>query len=285
MVQRIVAISPSGLNNASCILKYKYAQIDRYRKRYRPSYFDKGSLGHRYLEEYYKARKEGSAPEIALIAALEIVAPEIITMQISIEEASEIATFFKEYVTHYGPKENWEILEIESTFSFIIYEDEDVQILVEGRKDLVVNIPHSGGMLKAVIDHKFRSRTQSKKLKQLGSLNYAYAIYSMASNCDLVIDNEISTANNPGQRFVQTPITFSEKIKEERRKNIVYRVKSLISHIDRDYYPQDLTSCDKMFGCHYASVCSVEPELREFILNTEFEVVEHDIMEEEKKSE
>lgn len=286
MTQRIVAISPSGLNNASCILKYKYSQIDRYRQRYRPSYFDKGTLGHLYLEHYYRARQAGSNSELAMIQSLETVAPEVVNLQLDIQEASEIAGFFKQYVQHYGPKENWEILEVESIFSFILYEDEDIQILAEGRKDLVVNIPYEGGkVLKTVIDHKFRSTSQAKKLKNLGNLSYAYAIYAMASNADLVIDNEISTANNPAKRFIQTPITFSQKIKEERRANIVYRVKSLISHIDRDYYPQDLTSCDKYFGCTFNKVCGAEPEFREFILNTEYEQVDHDLMAEEKKNE
>lgn len=280
MPQRIVVISPSGLNNASCILKYKYSQIDRYRRRFRPSYFDKGSLGHRYLEEYYKERQKGTHYEIAMAKSLEIVNPEVITMQLEISEASEIAGFFKEYVNFYGPKENWEILEVEQIFSFIIYEDEDIRIICEGKKDLVVNIPHSRGKLKCVVDHKFRSRLMGGD-----NLDYAFSIYCLDACADLAIVNEISTANKPKDRFKQTAITFSEKIREERRANIVYRVKSLISHIDRDYFPQDLTSCDKYYGCHYNKVCQTEPELREFILNTDYEVVMHDLMAEEKKDE
>lgn len=274
MSQRIVSISPSALNNSNCFRKYKYAQIDRWRSRYRPSYFDKGTLLHRYLEVYYTARFNSQHSDLAMSEALDTVAPEIVAMQLSLEEAGECAEIFKEYVKVYRD-EPWIPIEMESVFSFIIYEDDEIQILAEGRKDLVVDVPHSTGVMRAVVDHKSRGRTQ-----KVNSLNYAYPIYALASGVNTVIDNELGTQKSTPKagRFKRTALSYSPARLEEVRENIAYKVKSIMHHADMDVFPPNFSACG---FCQFKKVCDAEPELREFILNTEFEVVQHDVMNEE----
>lgn len=283
MPQRTVAISPSGLNNSSCIRKYKFAQIDRYRPRFRKNYMDKGSLIHRYLEEYYKGIAEGLNAGAARDRSEATVDPELLTYtNIPIEEGPFLKDVFRRYVAKFF-NDNWVPLQVESIFSFVLYEDEELRILLEGRQDLIIEFPdNTGGKIRAVVDHKSRSRSQGGKVD---GLNYAYPIYAMAANCNLVIDNEIGMQDKDPKdgRFRRTAISFSDLQLNERRENIIYTVKKLIHHIDQEYFPPNYTDCDKYFGCAFKKVCSSEPEeaLRSFVLNTEFEIVEHDIMKEE----
>lgn len=227
-------------------------------------YFETGDLMHELLRIYYTQKKVGDPFNKCVDDALAVVPLYTLKMNLSEEDVEETVYQFKEYTNHYR-HESWRPLEIEQPFSKVMYNDNDLVIIYEGKIDLVVeaNVP------KLPVDHK-----TSKRRSETSSLSNQFLGYCWAVDSRNIVIDKIGYQKSlkPGERFERPVISYTKERIEEWVQNTINWAKMLYFHIESDHWPMNLTSCDKFAGCMYNKVCARDPEDRDRIILKEFKV-------------
>jgi hypothetical protein len=75
----------------------------------------------------------------------------------------------------------------------------------------------------------------------------------------------------PADKFRRLALQFSDNQLNEWVENAIFWVKNGLELIDRNYYPQNFTSCDKYSGCIFKpTICQADPEVRDYKLQQFF---------------
>lgn len=229
-------------------------------KNYRPNEvgvpIERGDLGHTVLEVYYKLLQKGYNWNDAVEAATVKGREHYQTLSLDLVTSEWVIKNFHEYSEYYK-HDGIEILGVEETFSFILYEDDDLTVVYEGKIDLQAKFPVLG---EAVIDHKWRAL----KADYIGLDNQLIG-YSIATNTNLVYINEVGLQKSypPEKRFRRVPVNIGDGVKDRWLKNTIFWAKILDYNIQENVWPQShlktppagVTQCQK---CQYNRICNSE---------------------------
>lgn len=228
---------------------------------------EKGDLMHKMLASYYqsfiddKAKSQKDRVEEAVILGYNHAASLAV-------DPEETMFQFREYCKFYEG-ENIEPLAVEQTFCEQVAVINDLTILFEGIIDLIyVTHPQR---VKIVCDHKTVSRDSV-----LTPMNNQFMGYSWYTGIPTVVKNQIGYQKtlSPEKRFVRKSMSYEEPVIKEWVTNVVHYAQMIMGHLESDFFPQNLTSCDKYGLCRYEKLCVSIPEAREFKMKMEFRVRE-----------
>ena len=78
----------------------------------------------------------------------------------------------------------------------------------------------------------------------------------------------------PAERFQRYILTIDDTRIKEWISNAIYWVMQYAQFVDDDFYPMNLTSCDKYSGCMFRKICETDPDNRAWKLERDFKTVE-----------
>jgi PD-(D/E)XK nuclease superfamily len=257
--KRILALDSQILDSIQKCPFYTYLNFI---KNYRPNDIiaplERGDLGHTLLEVYYKLIQKGyewnDAVEHATIKGRE----HYQDLHLDLQTSEWVVKNFHEYTDYYH-YDGIKILGVEESFSFVIYEDDELIVVYEGKIDLHAEFPVLGV---SILDHKWRS-VKGDYI----ALDNQLIGYSIAVNSNLVYINEVGLQKSypPEKRFRRIPVPIGDGVKERWLKNTIFWAKILDYSIQTNVWPQShlktppagLSQCVK---CQYNRICNSENE-------------------------
>ena len=187
-MQEIIALDSQVFKAyVACPRMCKFQFIDKLEPLVKESYFDRGSLVHEMLKVHYKLIKHNHnihdqrVKRIDYRRLIEIVVRrgEHYSMHIDLppEECLRAIETYKQYAEYYQG-ENWIPTHVESAFSVILYDSDDLRILWEGKIDLMVQ--------HGIVDTK-----TSERRGEPNNLDDQFMGYCFAMKCSNLIINKI----------------------------------------------------------------------------------------------
>jgi hypothetical protein len=169
----------------------------------------------------------------------------------------------------YWQRDGWKILEVEQSFSKVLYERPDapgkevIRILYEGIIDLIVEHPSPAGIY--VVDHKSASRKSTPAKTSNQFMGYCWSL-----GMNQIIINRVGFQKTlpASERFQRLFISYENELLKEWVQQAVYWAQVLASYMDNNYFPPNFTSCDKYAGCIFQQVCGTIPQVRDFKLQS-----------------
>lgn len=236
-----------------------------------PEYLERGGLIHEMLSTYYKLKKYRQRWGQNKKTYADIIDSCINVgryfgnkMQLDVAEVLYTIEIFKQY-TSYWENDDWNnIVSVERVGSKVLFEDDDIIILYEGKIDLVLKI----GNELIPIDHKHSGSRRDPN--QLANQFKGYCWLLGTNNC---IVNEIGFQKtvDAKDKFRRHTISYSDNIISEWINNTVLWIKHQLGLEELGLAPRNYTSCDKYSGCDYKHICLSDPgEFREFKLHKDF---------------
>jgi len=257
--KRILALDSQLLD---AIQKCPFYTYLNFVKNYRPNEviepMQRGDLGHTMLEVYYKLIQKGYEWNEAVEKATEVGREHYQKLSLDLQTSEWIVKTFRQY-TEYYKHDGIKILGVENSFSFVIYEDDELIIVYEGKIDLIAEFPVLG---KTVIDHKWRGQ----KVDYIGLDNQLLG-YAVKEDVNLVYVNEVglqkSDKYTPEVKFRRVAIPIGDGVKERWVKNTIMWAKILDHSMQSNVWPQShlkvpptgVTQCVK---CTYNKICNSE---------------------------
>lgn len=205
--------------------------------------------------------------EFVDIVRFAISAGEYFAIKMDIEPAiSEAVIYqFSEYCKHYQ-NDAWHPLAVEEVGSKVLYEDEELKIIYNFKIDLVAE----KGTIIAPWDHKSASQR-----KEPTSVSNQFIGYCFGLGVNYIVINKIGFQKtlSPKERFQRFQLMISPQRIDEWVINSIYWAKQYLACMDANYWPMNLTSCDKYSGCIYLrSICEANPDNRLYNLEKDFKV-------------
>jgi hypothetical protein len=266
-----------------------YEKILGYTSNYKAESLQKGELVHYMLQEYYteKIKPEfdhDAVVKLVLEKGAEYAVRDDFTL--TSEEIAFERDIFQRYCNYYRG-ELWKPLHVEVPFSKVLYsqpddgDNEGITVLYEGKVDLIVD-PNGSGEEILIIDHKTFSRSGP-----VSSLSNQFMGYAWAFKTKNVGVNRIGLqlSGSDEKRFQRSLASYYQSRIDEWKYWATYTTLEFIRNHDIGVYPPNLTSCDKFNGCTFRSVCSSDPQIRDWKLQTQFRKRDHDLYTEEKNDE
>lgn len=264
--KRVVAIDSQIIDNMeSCYYKWYLYSLCNWRPRHKSKAFGKGTFVHEALRHYYLAKIAGEDWNNCVKIAMEKANAFIPEINAPLEEIIDAQRAIGEYFFHYKA-ENWKPLAVEETFSYTMYEDDDLIILYEGIIDLRVQTPDFEDL---PVDHKTTSRND-----QIHPLSNQFIGYCRARQVKRMTINRIGFQKSLplSEKMTRHIKSYSTGQQEEWAEDVIHTVKMGILHHDLGMFPRNFTSCDGKYGhCMFTNICELEPEAREFALRVQFD--------------
>lgn len=285
MSKKVIHIDSSVLNTIqNCARKTEYSFIYNLQPHERDESLEKGDLMHKMLEPYYSMKldngpnpnsdtwqelvllagikPDGDPVQIGISAGLYFASKMSIPSQVS----NEVIDQFQAYCEYYK-HDSWHPLAVEDTGSKILYEDDDIRIHYNFKVDLIAERGH----LQAPFDHKTGSRRQEPSSLSNQFIGYCYALET-----DTIVINKIGFQKTlkPAERFQRYILNVSKERIEEWIDNSIFWARQYVEFQEKEYYPMNLTSCDKYSGCIFKKVCESDPENRGWKLTRDYTTVE-----------
>lgn len=182
------------------------------------------------------------------------------------EDAEVIIYQFKEYCEHYQ-HDSWHPLAVEEVGSKILFEDETTKIIYNFKIDMVAE----QGSIIAPFDHKTSSRRQAPN-----SLSNQFIGYCFGLDVNNIVINKIGFQKtlSRSDRFQRFILTIDQARIEEWKANSTYWAFEILKHQESNYWPMNLTSCDKYSGCIYSHICEKTPESRQMTIDRDYRIGE-----------
>jgi len=251
-----------------CPTLMKYQYIDNLRPRgMKSAALEKGDLIHIPLKHYYAAKKAGKDWEECVKLGYERMLKYSSKLSLDDEARNLVFTTFLSYCEFYR-FEKWQIVEIERPFRVVIYEDDELRIIIQGRIDLIVD---TGNAIMPV-DHKSESRRTEAM-----ALSNQFMCYTSAAKANNLIVNKIGlqATLKPEDKFYRTMLSYDDDNLVEWREELIFKVREMIGYAEVNYFPHRYTSCQDKYGkCIFHGVCHTSRVARHIRLESQFEVVE-----------
>ena len=273
-----IVIDATILNTVqSCGLKAYYAFHKNLKPLETPSYFDKGDLMHKMMQTYRLLRKH--RPNWSKEKILEFCIKKgrryYIKLDLAVEDCEEVVQYFFSYVQKYHG-DGWQFITIEKPFIKELYRNDDIAIFYQGKPDCSAKVPNFEPLV--VSDLKTGSRDTQPSILSNQFMGYAWALGTQVVVIDKInfykkIDNDKS--------FKRYVLNYPQDLIEEWKEGAIYWALTYKSYIESEYYPPNLTSCDKYGGCVFAKasggkpgICETERAAREFKILSDYKVGE-----------
>ena len=279
--KRVITLSANSLNLSACMRKFRYAKLERHETPERAPSLDKGTLIHTMAAQYYQGkmvqrRLDLNHAEI-IDLSIEKGRESVIGMDLSVADAEQCVQTWRQYCIFYAD-DPWVPIHVEQPFSVILYEDDELRIVFEGRMDLVCTNPLQKDVL-LVIDHKTGSRNTTPS-----GLSNQFMGYCVAAGTKLAILNKIGFQKTlpPAKKFQRHVLSYPQKVLDEWIAWTVWRARFVDACVQEESFPPDFTKCDEYSGCQYKDVCLTPPEARQdklarfFRVSEEFDVFENE---------
>lgn len=257
----------------NCGRKMKMEFIDNWRPTEKAEALEKGDLLHQMFAHYYRGRREGKTQQdqshaLLIAESMSKARTSSIGMALAQSTVEEDIRQFKENIL-YWQRDGWRIMEVEQSFSKVLYERPDepgregLRVLYEGIIDLIVEHPSPHGIY--IVDHKSASR-RSNPVK----LSNQFMGYCWALDMNQIIINKVGFQKTlgAGERFQRLFLSYEKELLKEWRQQAIYWAHVLVGYIDQNYFPPNFTSCDKYAGCIFQQVCGTIPQVRDFKLQS-----------------
>jgi len=278
--KRIVAVDSQKLDAlASCMYMYKLkfgtpdAAASGKQPIIVPDYFERGDLVHTLMEAYYKMKahrsrwKQNKRTHADVVqAAINVARWKASKMALDIAEVEMVIDAFLQYAEHFE-NDNWtdsNIVFVEKVGSKVLYDDPTLLILYEVKIDMGLKL--NGNL--TPVDHK-----SAKARRDPNALSNQFRGYCWFLGANTLIVNEFGFQKTlkPAEKFRRLALQFSDSQLNEWAENAIFWVKNGLELIDRNYYPQNFTSCDKYSGCIFKpTICQADPEVRDYKLQQFF---------------
>lgn len=267
-----------------CARKAQYSFLYNLSPHEKAEPLEKGDLMHKMLEIYYSLRKRDGpdlnspiwqelqvgaaispcedAIEVGVNAGLYFAS----MMSIPSEVSQEVIDQFKAYCEYYAHDE-WNPIAVEEVGSKVLYESDDLKIIYDFKIDLVAE----KGRIIAPFDHKTGARRQEPSSLSNQFIGYCYGLET-----DTIIINKIGFQKTlkPAERFQRYILTIDKTRIDEWIKNSIYWTLQYEQYLADDFFPMNLTSCDKYSGCIFRRVCESDPDSRDWKIERDFTTVE-----------
>lgn len=263
--KKVITVSANSLNLSACMRKYDYAKLRRRQTIETAPSLDKGDLVHHMLEAYYtgkiKQRELGLSHADLIDLAIQKGRKRATESDLNIPDAEQCVQTVKQYCIFYK-EDPWVPVAVESPFSYILYEDDEIRIVFEGKIDLTCTNPIQGNM-RLVIDHKTGSRNSVPS-----GLSNQFMGYCVVSGTKLAILNRIGFQKTlpPEKKFVRHIIPYPQRVLDEWRSWTIWRARLIAACIEEEHFYPDFTKCDEYSGCQFKDVCLAPPETRDDML-------------------
>jgi hypothetical protein len=265
MNKPIYVIDSQILNGISECARKAHFQFDRNLEPItKPDYFEKGDLLHQMLAEYYNFRKHRSNWSINNQTHADVVdlccncgREAAIKMNLDIETVEEIIKTFRDYCT-YTCNDGWDtVIATEEVASKVLFENDDVVLLYQGKIDLIISIMNCEIM---PVDHKSSSRRGTPTY-----LSNQFRGYCWLLGVNNIIINKIGFQKTlkANEKFERHTMSYPSDILEEWRNDAIFQILAYINNSKLNIFPANYTSCDKYSGCIFQPVCSKPVELRD----------------------
>jgi hypothetical protein len=180
------------------------------------------------------------------------------------DQADFVVSNYGEYAEFYQ-LDGWQPIEVEATFSKVLYEDDKIVIVAIGVIDLITD--SKAGPI--VVDHKSYWRW-----KQPIKLSNQLMMYSWATEIPHVMFNKVgfqkSYEKSPEKKFRRTQFLFTPNNISVWEKQAIYWAKQGIEYHRTGFWPRNYTSCDKFRGCRFIGLCESNEDVVEFKMKAQF---------------
>lgn len=240
-----------------------------------PTYFEEGELLHYIFKLYYSDRMEKKDPNYELYyeRGRNFATKLSITSEL-VEETIEAAKMYFEF---YPPQyETWEILGVEVPFARLLFENDQIRIIVTGTNDLIVRTNNGKGPV-VIVDHKYLAQ-----FRPMGDRANQPLTYCWATGIRDFLYNKIGKQKSykPEQRLKREPyLNYGEHHIEEWRNSAIYAAMELVRCNETGVWPARFSSCRYQGKkCTFYDICNTTPSNRDYKLNTFFrDVTPYDI--------
>ena len=282
---KILNIDSQMLNMIQmCARKTQYSFIYNLQPHEKEESLEKGDLMHKMLEVYYSMKLDGGADRQSPIWNELIVGASIFPtgdpvsvgidaglyfasmMSIPSTTSDMVIDQFKAYTEYYA-HDDWHPLSVEEVGSKVLYETEDFKIIYNFKVDLVAE----KGRIIIPFDHK-----TSAQRKEPSSLSNQFIGYCYGLGTESILVNKIGFQKTltPAERFQRYILTIDKDRIAEWEENSIYWALQYAQYWKDDFFPMNLTSCDKYSGCIFKRICETDPDNRGWKLKRDFTTVE-----------
>lgn len=217
-------------------------------------YFTRGTLISKVLELWYRAKKRNYS--IKRLENLEDNLFKIISRSKKLKESDRllIASRLIQYFTKYR-HEGYKIIAVEQGFSKILYEDDYVLYIYEGKPDLLVDFGRNLGI--GPVDHKSESRRNDIYPFNNQIMGYCWSVGSRIAVYNYI---GLQTDSKEGDVLRREAITFSDaQIEQWRQDTIRWYHRVLKSINSKDFLRS--WNCDGKYSiCQFSKVCEQPTE-------------------------
>jgi len=236
-----------------CEARYNYAYNLNIRQSGDKAHqLDRGTLCHVGNEMYYETLKNGGRYEDAVNSSLnKIKEAGVILTDLDPDDINRVANIMEEYYDYWRVADQmFEIVAVESPFLYLLYSDDEVNIYMSGKIDLIVsdnkykNLPY---------DHKSQDR-----FFEVDRMSNQFKNYCYATKSEQLIVNRIGFQKNfkPEERFKRVPVSYDPIMLEEWKNNVVAVIMHYINCVAENKWPMNETSCMKYNRqCEYYDIC------------------------------
>lgn len=256
----VIRITPSSVDEfQKCPRSYYYSYVKGIEPIARREKLDKGSFVHMVLEAYYKEIRAGAARQKAYNEARGFaldIGPKSYLEQ---EDQDIVLSRFEQYHITYL-NDGWIPLYIEEPFSKVIYEDETLVVLLEGKIDLVIKEERTGEIY--VIDHKSGDKSFTPT-----PLSNQFEAYCIGLGVQSVMKNFFGFQKDPALAFKRSLLSYAKETLEESKTWFIYEAIQQRSAVEGNIFPPRKKSC---FFCDFSTVCARPRSDRDFHLDLHF---------------
>jgi len=261
-----------------CPRKWFYSSVLNLVPNHSHRAFDIGSYYHEVLAHYYSTSPHSNRWQ----STVDYAAQSTLFDKYNIRDSDERKFHRKRLIEYFNRYEyedqEIEVIGVEQGFSWLLYEDAERRYILEGKIDLVCNIPRQG---LTVMDHKTQSRKDDR-----WEFNHQVCNYLCATKANNFIYNYIGLQNSlPPDGMRRCPYQPHEGMLEQWKKevkmtfdrmyeykektakklaNVVYyqgieRAESIADLVEEQEYPRQRSACDfSKYGlCQFHKLCSV----------------------------
>lgn len=232
---------------------------------------DRGDLIHKGLEPYYEGLMNKKSFEESLDDAIKAFNLTATESELEPDKITFIRKTLIENINYWRAKDQYfEILAVEKSFAYVLYEDSYMRIVMIGKIDLLVN---EGRYENLPYDHKSYERDYPVGRKTNQFCNYANAVQS---NYLIVNRVGLQTSYPPEKKHKRIPLSYDPIFLEQWKNNTVKWVKWYVECVAENDWPLNDTSCDKFNRlCEYYDICNTSgQEGKIYKLNANFKDVE-----------